>query len=102
MLHNLGSWLDFGGVINTDFDVIWKSKTPLKIKKFMWLLRRKRLHTKDQLLKKGWIGDSKCVFCDHDENANQLFVQCSTIKILWHWIAQFYNFTFQGCLLEDL
>jgi hypothetical protein len=43
-----------------------------------------------------------CFFCDHDENANYLFVQCSTIKILWQWIAQFSNFTFYGCLLEDL
>jgi zinc-binding in reverse transcriptase len=68
----------------------------------MWLLRRNRILTKDQLLKKGWKGDSKCVFCDHDENVNHLFVQCSTVKILWQWIAQFNNFAFQGCLLEDL
>jgi zinc-binding in reverse transcriptase len=68
----------------------------------MWLLRRKRLLTKDQFLKRRWIGDSKCVFCDQDENVDSFFVQCSTIRNLWQWIAQFNNFTFQGCLLDDL
>jgi zinc-binding in reverse transcriptase len=101
-VHSFYEWLDFGGVINTEFVVIWKSKIPLKIKIFMSLLRRTRLLTKDQLLKRGWIGDSKCVFCDQDENADHLFVYCPTVRTLWQWIAQFNNFTFQDCLLANL
>jgi zinc-binding in reverse transcriptase len=87
LVHYFYEWLDFGGVINTEFDVIWKSKIPLKIKIFMWLLRRKRLLIKDQLLKCSWIGDFKCVFYDQDENDDHLFVHCPTVRTLWQWIA---------------
>jgi zinc-binding in reverse transcriptase len=44
--------LKFGGVISTDYDVIWKSKIPFKIKIFMWLVRRHKILTKEQLAKK--------------------------------------------------
>jgi zinc-binding in reverse transcriptase len=51
-VHSLYEWLDFGEIINHEFDIIWSSKIPLKIKIFMWLLRKRKVLTKNQLLKR--------------------------------------------------
>jgi zinc-binding in reverse transcriptase len=45
-VHSLYEWLDFGGVISHEFDIIWKSKIPLKVKKIMWLLTKNKILTK--------------------------------------------------------
>jgi zinc-binding in reverse transcriptase len=49
----------------------------------MWLLRRKKILIKDQLLKRGWDGNSFCVFCDKYEDIHHLFVQCLKVKVIW-------------------
>jgi hypothetical protein len=33
LVHSFYEWLSFGGVISDEYDIIWKSKIPLKIKK---------------------------------------------------------------------
>lgn len=43
---------------------IWKGKIQLKIKIFMWLLTNDAILTKDNLVKRKWIGDSSCMFCE--------------------------------------
>jgi zinc-binding in reverse transcriptase len=57
-VHSFYQWLDFGGVINSDYDVVGNSKIPFKIRIFMWLVRKQNILTKDQLIKKRWKGDS--------------------------------------------
>ena len=47
---------------------IWKMKVPLKIKIFMWLLHRKVILTKDNLIKRNWQGNQRCYFCDQHES----------------------------------
>jgi hypothetical protein len=101
-VHLLYEWLDFGGVPNTDFDIVWKSKLPMKIKVFMWLVRRKRIMTKDLLLKRGWVGDSSCVFCGEHETIHHLFVTCPFINSIWQWISAYNNFYFTGTTLKDI
>jgi zinc-binding in reverse transcriptase len=51
-LYTFYDWLKFRGVISTDYDVIWKSKIPFKIKIFIWLVRRQKILTTEQLAKK--------------------------------------------------
>jgi zinc-binding in reverse transcriptase len=34
-------WLDFGGVVSQEYDIVWKSEISFKIKIFMWLVRKK-------------------------------------------------------------
>jgi hypothetical protein len=46
---------------------LWKLKVPLKMRIFMWFLRKKVLLTKDNLSKRKWTGYNKCAFCDNDE-----------------------------------
>jgi zinc-binding in reverse transcriptase len=77
-------WLDNGGVISKDFDIIWHSKIPLKIQIFMCLVRKNKILTKENLLKKEWQGSSKCVFCPNFENADHLFVVCPFVKCIWN------------------
>jgi hypothetical protein len=39
----MSEWLDFGGIISNEYDIVWKSKIPYKIRIFMWLVREKRI-----------------------------------------------------------
>lgn len=57
LVHSFYEWTEFGGMINYEYDVIWQSKIPLKIKIFLWLVRKKKVLTKDLLLKKGLQGN---------------------------------------------
>jgi zinc-binding in reverse transcriptase len=52
-IHFFYLWLDNGGVISKDFDIIWHTKIPLKIQIFMWLVRKNKILTKKILLKRG-------------------------------------------------
>jgi zinc-binding in reverse transcriptase len=51
-VHYLYSWLEFAGITNTEYMVMWKINIPLKIKIFVWLVRRNRVLTKVNLVKK--------------------------------------------------
>jgi hypothetical protein len=41
---------------------LWKMKVPLKIKIFMRFLHRQEFLTKDNLVKRNWLGSKKCCF----------------------------------------
>jgi hypothetical protein len=53
---------------------IWKMKVPLKINIFMWFLHRKVILTKDNLLKRNWIGNDSCCFYNNKESIQHLFL----------------------------
>ena len=101
-VHSFYKWLEYGGIPNTEFEILWKSHIPLKIKIFMCLVCRDKILTKQNLHIKGWQGDLSCVFCDQIETIDHLFVNCSYIRAIWDWIAQYNNFSFEGVCLDDL
>jgi zinc-binding in reverse transcriptase len=68
----------------------------------MCFVRKRKILTKDQLLKRDWDGNSCCVFCGLYEDIDHLLVNCSTVQIIWEWIAKFNNFNFIGTSLDDL
>jgi hypothetical protein len=39
----------------------------------VWLLENNLLLTKNNMAKKGWIGDLSCCFCNQPESIDQLF-----------------------------
>ena len=39
---------------------IWKIKVPLRIKFFMWFVHKQVIRTKDNLIKRRWVGSSRC------------------------------------------
>jgi hypothetical protein len=61
---------------------LWKLKVPLKIKIFMWFLRRKVLLTRDNLIKRQWKGSKKCCCCYAEESIEHLFLSCPLSKIV--------------------
>lgn len=60
-----------------------KTKVPAKIRFFLWLLARKSILTRDNLIKIGWKGDKNCVFYGKDETIDHLFFSCSVAKTIW-------------------
>ena len=75
------------GEINS-FNHIWRSKLPYKIKIFTWLLEKGAILTKDNMLRRKWIGDPSSKFCDQPETIDHLFFQCSIAKCVWAMIGQ--------------
>ena len=67
---------------------IWKGKVPAKIKIFLWLLMNNAILTKDNLLRRKWVGSPICYFCNQEETVAHLFFQCSTAKAVWAIVAQ--------------
>lgn len=62
---------------------IWKAKIPYKIKIFLWLLENGATLTKENLIKRNWVGDPSCRFCDCVETTDHLFFQCPTTRVVW-------------------
>jgi hypothetical protein len=54
------------------------------------------------LIKKGWIGNTKCVFCDGEESTSHLFVTCPLMNQIRQCIVKYNNFTFEGTTIIDL
>lgn len=43
---------------------IRRSKIPAKIKIFLWLMMNNATLTKDNLLRRNWVGNPSCFFCE--------------------------------------
>ncbi|XP_020262570.1 uncharacterized protein LOC109838550 [Asparagus officinalis] len=70
--------------------VVWNPILPSKVQIFSWFLSMNRLHTKDNLIKKGWQGDSLCIFCGiQPETCNHIFFSCSTAKKVWKHFSDY-------------
>ena len=69
------------------FNHIWKARIPHRIKVFMWLLENNAVLTKDNLLKKNWLGSPTCYFCSSHESIDHLFFLCPIAKVLWGLIG---------------
>jgi hypothetical protein len=76
-----------GGGRDRSFRHLWKSRIPLKIKVWLWLIWHNAIATKDNLLKRNWSGDSICQFCEEQETINHLFFGCSAAKFVWSAVA---------------
>nr|CAD1836467.1 unnamed protein product [Ananas comosus var. bracteatus] len=62
---------------------LWRLLIPLKVKVFCWLILKKRPITADNLLKRGWTGNTTCVLCGMtEETVDHLFTQCVFTRFL--------------------
>lgn len=77
-------------------------KLPAKIKIFLWLLLWKRILTKDNLKKRGWLGDHSCMFCAGDESIDHLFFGCSLARFVWGVFQIAFDFVNIPTSLVDL
>jgi hypothetical protein len=39
--------------------------------------------TKDNLVKRDWKGDERCVFCEAKESIQHLFFDCQMARLVW-------------------
>jgi zinc-binding in reverse transcriptase len=63
---------------------MWKANISLKIKNFIWLVKKNRALTKFNLAKKGWIGSTQCMFCSVEESTYHIFVIYFFIASIWN------------------
>ncbi|WVZ90235.1 hypothetical protein U9M48_036551 [Paspalum notatum var. saurae] len=66
--------------VNRNF---WKLKVPLKVKIFLWYLRKGVILTKDNLTKRRWQGSLTCAFCHKEETINHLLFECRLARSAW-------------------
>jgi hypothetical protein len=62
---------------------LWRLKVPLKIKIFMWYMRKEVVLIKDNLAKHNWGGSNQCSFYLHDKTIHHLFYDCYYARFLW-------------------
>lgn len=60
----------------------WKLKLPPKIKVFMWLVHKKTILTKSNLIHRG------CQFWGEIETIDHLFIQCPLVRQVWFRLGQ--------------
>jgi hypothetical protein len=65
----------------------WNLKLPLKIKIFMWYLKREVILTKDNLIKRNWRGCTKLCFCSFEESIHHLFFECHLARLVRNIIS---------------
>ena len=69
MVKSLYKTLSSGGQ-RPELKHIWKSKILPKIKIFLWLLENNVILTKDNMVRRKWIGSIACPFCDQEESVD--------------------------------
>jgi hypothetical protein len=65
---------------------LWKTKIPIKVRIFLWLMINCSVLTKNNLLRRGWTGDSHCHFCSKEESIDHLLFSCALAKLIWQVI----------------
>jgi hypothetical protein len=73
--------------IDRSFKQLWKSRIPLKIKIWLWLIWQNAIATKDNMKKRKWVGSFDCHFCPDDETINHLFFTCPMAAYIWSTIS---------------
>lgn len=69
-VKSLYQFVSFRGVLESSSLQIWKLPIPPKIRVFLWLLVKNRILTKNNLIKRGWVGQLSCFFCPVPESVD--------------------------------
>eukprot|EP00253_Pinus_taeda_P013691 PITA_13691 len=73
---------------------VWNSALWPKIKYFLWLIMHRKILTWENLVKRGFIGPSKCPLCEKDEETmNHFLNDCNWTNNLWEWIKGIFKQT---------
>jgi zinc-binding in reverse transcriptase len=96
-IKSMYTFLCFGGVYTPLAHSVWSLKIPLKHKLFLWLALHNKILTRDNLRKKGWMGDTSCLYCTNSETVDHLFFNCPFIAPFWSLILTHHP---QGYLLD--
>ena len=98
--------LTFGGVENKFLMGIWKTKIPLKIQIFLWMVYHDRIQAVVQLKKRNWDGAVECKLCGEIETSDHILFQCPVALFLWVFLKQTFGWAAYpssfGALMENL
>lgn len=75
--------ITFRGVKDTPMQKIWKCPAPMKMKHFVWLARKDRIQSAEQLRKKGWGGSEFCQLCVALETTDHMPFACPMAVFTW-------------------
>lgn len=64
----------------------WRTKLPLKIQIFLWMIWQDRLQTATQLRKRKWDGPKDCKLCNQIEDIDHLLFCCPLSTYTWCWV----------------
>src|SRR6266542_3403399 len=70
-----------------------EAKSPIKVKSFLWYLRRGVILTKDNLARHNWQGSKTCGFCSENETIRHLFFDCRFAQMVWGLIYLTFGIT---------
>lgn len=72
---------------------VWQKQTTPKITCFMWAVALNRIHTNDNLKKKGMIFLNHCILCMKDEeDVSHLLIRCDFASQIWARILEWTNY----------
>jgi hypothetical protein len=71
---------------------LWHVKIPLKIKIFMWYMKKEVILMKDNLAKQNWGGSKQCSFGPHYETIHHLFFDSYYARLIWGLINIYHLF----------
>jgi hypothetical protein len=67
-------YLCFGGVISNQMREVWGTRSPLKVRIFLWQMLHDKLQTVEQQKKREWNGEINCVLCGVVEDVNHIML----------------------------
>jgi hypothetical protein len=91
--QKLGSSKLYGAVVSTGvgceyYKFVWENCAPLKVKFFRWLLDQNQIQTKENLVKKNYLGNDACEICGSaTESVAHLIVDCAFSSGFWSHIG---------------
>lgn len=86
-LKDIYCWTE-GKLMSEQWEWIWKTKVPPKIKLFLLKITHKVVPTKSFLAHRGMNLDLKCLWCDLEvEDLDHLFWRCNLESTLWSIIS---------------
>jgi hypothetical protein len=75
--------------VDRSFEQLSKAKFPLKIKIWLWLIWHNAIATKDNMKKRGWVGNYLCQFYHNEETIKHMFFACPAAVYMWSTISTF-------------
>lgn len=92
--------INFGGVVSTIGDSLWKILCPQNIHVFLWLCVYNEVLTRDNLAKRRTVDDPTCLLCNEAESVQHLFSDCVVAKSVWDFVSEFFQTSEISCFAD--
>jgi hypothetical protein len=87
--------------VNKRMRKLWKSKVPMKLKIFMWLICQCRLQVGAILKRMNWKGNPNCVVCGVIETIDHICCRCPLAELTWVGLRDALGWDMSPSTLQD-